>query len=168
MNHDHTFQTDIVIPDLFLHQLDLQLKTTAGGDINGFITNGEWDLLGKLFPQVSSPPVLVPPSQAFRESGTRSTTTAAGAVYRHHLRNYNQKAHPLLLLQPDSPLRSHRFHLAVLGFTLPPDSGEELSLGVTILLSLTVFLQHGRQTMPATSDALSTFRNPLSTVLCSW
>ena len=31
--------------------------------------------------------------------------------------------------------------MAVLGFTLPPDSGEKLSLGVTILLSLTVFSQ---------------------------
>lgn len=30
--------------------------------------------------------------------------------------------------------------MALLGFALPPDSGEKLSLGVTILLSLTVFL----------------------------
>lgn len=28
-------------------QLDLQLQDEAGGDISSFITNGEWDLLGK-------------------------------------------------------------------------------------------------------------------------
>lgn len=67
--------------------------------------------------------------------------------------------------------------MALLGFTLPPDSGEKLSLGklspvtihspkrcitsfryifsgVTILLSLTVFLNMVAETMPATSDAV--------------
>lgn len=29
-------------------QLDLQLQDDGGGDISSFITNGEWDLLGKL------------------------------------------------------------------------------------------------------------------------
>ena len=28
-------------------QLDLQLQDEAGGDISSFVTNGEWDLLGK-------------------------------------------------------------------------------------------------------------------------
>lgn len=37
---------------------------------------------------------------------------------------------------------------------LSPDSGEKLSLGVTILLSLTVFLNMVAETMPATSDAV--------------
>lgn len=32
---------------LFQLQLDLQLQDEAGGDISSFITNGEWDLLGK-------------------------------------------------------------------------------------------------------------------------
>lgn len=32
-------------PDL---QLDLQLQDDAGGDVSSFITNGEWDLLGKV------------------------------------------------------------------------------------------------------------------------
>lgn len=73
--------------------------------------------------------------------------------------------------------------MALLGFALPPDSGEKLSLGmfsivdidyllnicqtsffayffpfnsagVTILLSLTVFLNMVAETMPATSDAV--------------
>lgn len=28
-------------------QLDLQLQDEAGGDVSSFVTNGEWDLLGK-------------------------------------------------------------------------------------------------------------------------
>lgn len=28
-------------------QLDLQLQDDSGGDISSFITNGEWELLGK-------------------------------------------------------------------------------------------------------------------------
>lgn len=51
--------------------------------------------------------------------------------------------------------------MAVLGFTLPPDSGEKLSLGVTILLSLTVFLNMVAETMPATSDAVPLLGNNL-------
>lgn len=30
-------------------QLDLQLQDETGGDISSFVTNGEWDLLGKFF-----------------------------------------------------------------------------------------------------------------------
>jgi len=43
--------------------------------------------------------------------------------------------------------------MAVLGFTLPPDSGEKLSLGVTILLSLTIFLNTVSEIIPITSDS---------------
>ncbi|XP_062142985.1 acetylcholine receptor subunit alpha-type acr-16 isoform X7 [Drosophila sulfurigaster albostrigata] len=44
--------------------------------------------------------------------------------------------------------------MALLGFTLPPDSGEKLTLGVTILLSLTVFLNLVAETLPQVSDAI--------------
>lgn len=30
-------------------QLDLQLQDEMGGDLSSFVTNGEWELLGKLF-----------------------------------------------------------------------------------------------------------------------
>merc|ERR1712106_122290 len=43
--------------------------------------------------------------------------------------------------------------MAVLGFTLPPDSGEKLSLGVAILLSLTIFLNTVSSIIPITSDS---------------
>ncbi|XP_074649612.1 neuronal acetylcholine receptor subunit alpha-7-like isoform X2 [Tubulanus polymorphus] len=44
--------------------------------------------------------------------------------------------------------------MALLTFVLPPDAGEKISLGVTILLSLTVFLLLVAETMPPTSDAV--------------
>ncbi|KAJ8304467.1 hypothetical protein KUTeg_018050 [Tegillarca granosa] len=44
--------------------------------------------------------------------------------------------------------------MSLLLFLLPPDSGEKISLGVTILLSLMVFLLLVAETMPPTSDAV--------------
>jgi len=44
--------------------------------------------------------------------------------------------------------------LALLGFTIPPDSREKLTLGVTVLFSLIVFLNVIAETMPANSDSI--------------
>ncbi|CAD5210094.1 unnamed protein product [Bursaphelenchus xylophilus] len=44
--------------------------------------------------------------------------------------------------------------LALLGFALPPDSGEKLNLCVTIFMSLCVFMLMVAETMPQTSDTL--------------
>jgi len=53
--------------------------------------------------------------------------------------------------------------MAVLDFTLPPDSGEKLSLGVTILLSLTIFLNTVSSIIPVTSDSplIATYFNAI-------
>ena len=42
--------------------------------------------------------------------------------------------------------------VAILAFLLPPESGEKVSLNVTILLSLTVFLLMVSDQLPASSD----------------
>ena len=42
--------------------------------------------------------------------------------------------------------------IAILGFLLPPDSGEKVSLEITVLLSLAVFLLVVSETMPPTSE----------------
>uniref|UniRef100_A0A914V026 Uncharacterized protein n=1 Tax=Plectus sambesii TaxID=2011161 RepID=A0A914V026_9BILA len=44
--------------------------------------------------------------------------------------------------------------LTLLEFTLPPDSGEKLTLGITIFMSLCVFLLMVAEAMPQTSDTI--------------
>ncbi|RWS26970.1 nicotinic acetylcholine receptor subunit alpha5-like protein [Leptotrombidium deliense] len=45
--------------------------------------------------------------------------------------------------------------MVLLGFTLPPESGEKLTLGVTILLSMSVFMLQLTDTLPPTSESVS-------------
>ncbi|GFG30449.1 hypothetical protein Cfor_03690 [Coptotermes formosanus] len=117
-------------------QLDLQLQDENGGDISSFITNGEWDLLGvpgkrnEIYYNCCPEPYI--------------DITFIIIIRRRTLYYFFNLIVPCVLIAS----------MAVLGFTLPPDSGEKLSLGVTILLSLTVFLNMVAETMPATSDAV--------------
>ncbi|XP_076234430.1 nicotinic acetylcholine receptor alpha7 subunit isoform X2 [Calliopsis andreniformis] len=117
-------------------QLDLQLQDEEGGDISNFITNGEWDLLGVpgkrnvIYYNCCVEPYI--------------DITFVVIIRRRTLYYFFNLIVPCVLIAS----------MAVLGFTLPPDSGEKLSLGVTILLSLTVFLNMVAETMPATSDAV--------------
>ncbi|KAI8034688.1 hypothetical protein M5D96_012511 [Drosophila gunungcola] len=125
---DGTYATNVV--------LDLQLQDEAGGDISSFITNGEWDLLGvpgkrnEIYYNCCPEPYI--------------DITFAILIRRKTLYYFFNLIVPCVLIAS----------MALLGFTLPPDSGEKLSLGVTILLSLTVFLNMVAETMPATSDAV--------------
>ncbi|XP_050425041.1 neuronal acetylcholine receptor subunit alpha-7-like isoform X1 [Adelges cooleyi] len=117
-------------------QLDLQLQDDSGGDTSGFITNGEWDLLGVpgkrnvIYYSCCPEPYI--------------DITFSILIRRRTLYYFFNLIVPCVLIAS----------MAVLGFTLPPDCGEKLSLGVTILLSLTVFLNMVAETMPATSDAV--------------
>lgn len=44
--------------------------------------------------------------------------------------------------------------LALFVFVLPPDSGEKVSLGITVLLSFSVFLLRISENIPKTSDCI--------------
>ena len=44
--------------------------------------------------------------------------------------------------------------LSLLGFCLPPEAGEKISLGITVLLSFTVFLLLVADTLPRTSTSV--------------
>lgn len=44
--------------------------------------------------------------------------------------------------------------IALLGFYMPSDSGEKVTLGITTLLSMTVFLMLVAESMPPTSESL--------------
>ncbi|XP_076750264.1 nicotinic acetylcholine receptor alpha7 subunit isoform X2 [Xylocopa sonorina] len=117
-------------------QLDLQLQNESGGDISSFITNGEWDLLGVPGKRNEIRYNCCPEPYI--------DITFVVIIRRRTLYYFFNLIVPCVLIAS----------MAVLGFTLPPDSGEKLSLGVTILLSLTVFLNMVAETMPATSDAV--------------
>lgn len=55
--------------------------------------------------------------------------------------------------------------MSVLEFILPCNSGEKVSLGITVLLSLTVFMLVIAENMPATSDNIPVLGESLSS---SW
>ncbi|XP_065165090.1 neuronal acetylcholine receptor subunit alpha-7 isoform X4 [Atheta coriaria] len=118
------------------NQLDLQLNSEDGGDLSDFITNGEWYLIG--MPGKKNTIVY----QCCPEPYVDVTFTIQ--IRRRTLYYFFNLIVPCVLISS----------MALLGFTLPPDSGEKLTLGVTILLSLTVFLNLVAEKIPTTSDAV--------------
>ncbi|XP_065211818.1 neuronal acetylcholine receptor subunit alpha-7-like isoform X2 [Planococcus citri] len=92
-------------------QLDLQLQDEAGGDLSSFITNGEWDLLSvpgkrnEIYYNCCPEPYV--------------DITYVINIRRRTLYYFFNLIVPCVLIAS----------MAVLGFTLPPDSGEKLSLG---------------------------------------
>ncbi|CAG0897306.1 unnamed protein product [Darwinula stevensoni] len=106
------------------------------GDISSYVANGEWDLIDL--------------------PGKRNVITYAccpepyiDITFTIHIRR-RTLYYCTNLIVPCVLISS----MTLLGFTLPPDSGEKLTLGVTILLSLTVFLNMVAEKMPATSEAV--------------
>ncbi|XP_039608094.1 cholinergic receptor, nicotinic, alpha 11 isoform X1 [Polypterus senegalus] len=113
--------------------LDLQMNDA---DISGYLPNGEWDLIGvpgsrnEIFYDCCKEPY---PDITFYVTIRRRTLYYA-----------------LNLLIPCVLLSS----MTLLVFLLPADSGEKISLGITVLLSLTVFMLLVAEIMPATSDSI--------------
>ncbi|XP_043481407.1 neuronal acetylcholine receptor subunit alpha-7 isoform X1 [Leptopilina heterotoma] len=118
------------------NQLDLVLNSEEGGDLSDFITNGEWYLIGMPGKKNTINYQCCP------EPYVDITFTIK--IRRRTLYYFFNLIVPCVLISS----------MALLGFTLPPDSGEKLTLGVTILLSLTVFLNLVAESMPTTSDAV--------------
>ncbi|XP_049830170.1 neuronal acetylcholine receptor subunit alpha-7 isoform X4 [Schistocerca gregaria] len=118
------------------NQLDLVLNSEEGGDLSDFITNGEWYLIG--MPGKKNTIVY----QCCPEPYVDVTFTIQ--IRRRTLYYFFNLIVPCVLISS----------MALLGFTLPPDSGEKLTLGVTILLSLTVFSLLVANVLPQTSDAV--------------
>ncbi|XP_061107722.1 neuronal acetylcholine receptor subunit alpha-7-like [Conger conger] len=113
--------------------LDLQMLSV---DTSTYIPNGEWDLVGvpskrnELYYECCKEPY---PDVTFTVTMRRRT------LY-----------YGLNLLIPCVLISG----LALLVFLLPADSGEKISLGITVLLSLTVFMLLVAEIMPATSDSV--------------
>uniref|UniRef100_A0A3P9CFD3 Neuronal acetylcholine receptor subunit alpha-7 n=1 Tax=Maylandia zebra TaxID=106582 RepID=A0A3P9CFD3_9CICH len=113
--------------------LDIQMKEA---DVSGYMANGEWDLLevpggrNEVFYECCVEPY---PDVTFVVTLRRRTLFYA-----------------LNLLIPCVLLSS----MTLLVFLLPANSGEKISLGITVLLSLTVFMLMVAEIMPATSDSV--------------
>ncbi|XP_067328424.1 neuronal acetylcholine receptor subunit alpha-7-like isoform X3 [Anolis sagrei] len=113
--------------------LDLRMMES---DTSGYVANGEWDLVGvpgtqnKVFYECCREPYL--------------DVTFAVTMRRRTLYYALNMLVPCLLLSA----------MTFLVFLLPADSGEKISLGITVLLSLTVFMLLVAEVMPATSDSI--------------
>merc|ERR1719270_795592 len=115
-------------------KLDFQLKSEDGGDTETFIPNGEWALLG--VPATRNEVIYECCPEPYLD------ITFIIKIRRRTLYYFSNLIVPCLLIAS----------MAVLGFTLPPDSGEKLSLGVTILLSLTIFSTIVGEMLPVTNN----------------
>uniref|UniRef100_A0A3P9LKQ0 Neuronal acetylcholine receptor subunit alpha-7 n=1 Tax=Oryzias latipes TaxID=8090 RepID=A0A3P9LKQ0_ORYLA len=113
--------------------LDLKMLEA---DVSGYIANGEWDL------------VEVPGqrNERFYECCDEPYLDITFTVVMRRRTLY----YGLNLLLPCVLIST----LALLVFLLPADSGEKISLGITVLLSLTVFMLLVAEIMPATSDSV--------------
>ncbi|XP_048825564.1 neuronal acetylcholine receptor subunit alpha-7-like [Brienomyrus brachyistius] len=113
--------------------LDLQMLQA---DLTGYIPSGEWDL------------VEVPGrrNEKFYECCKEPYLDVTFTVVMRRRTLY----YGLNLLIPCVLIST----LALLVFLLPADSGEKISLGITVLLSLTVFMLLVAEIMPATSDSV--------------
>ncbi|CAG6012406.1 unnamed protein product, partial [Menidia menidia] len=113
--------------------LDLKMLEA---DTTGYIANGEWDL------------VEVPgrKNERFYECCEEPYPDITFTVVMRRRTLY----YGLNLLIPCVLIST----LALLVFLLPADSGEKISLGITVLLSLTVFMLLVAEIMPATSDSV--------------
>uniref|UniRef100_A0A8D1M2I6 Cholinergic receptor nicotinic alpha 7 subunit n=1 Tax=Sus scrofa TaxID=9823 RepID=A0A8D1M2I6_PIG len=113
--------------------LDLQMQEA---DISGYIPNGEWDLVG----------IPGKRNEKFYECCKEPYPDVTFTVTIRRRTLY----YGLNLLIPCVLISA----LALLVFLLPADSGEKISLGITVLLSLTVFMLLVAEIMPATSDSV--------------
>ncbi|XP_077374533.1 CHRNA7-FAM7A fusion protein-like [Festucalex cinctus] len=106
-------------------------------DISEYIPNGEWDLV-VVSGKKNDRTYVCCPDQYYPDVTYTIVMRRRTLFYVLHL------IIPCILISI----------LALLVFLLPADSGEKISLGITVLLSLVVFLLLVAELMPATSDSV--------------
>ncbi|XP_052792180.1 neuronal acetylcholine receptor subunit alpha-7-like [Mya arenaria] len=117
------------------HGWDLNLTgMTSAADISMFVSNGEWDIIGV-------------PAERNEIKYTCCPEPYPDVRFYVHMRR-KPLFYLLNLIFPCSLIST----IAILGFLLPPESGEKVSLEITVLLSLAVFLLVVSETMPADSE----------------
>ncbi|XP_074603788.1 neuronal acetylcholine receptor subunit alpha-7-like isoform X2 [Brevipalpus obovatus] len=119
-----------------LDALDLQL-TSDEGDLSEFTPNGEWILLGMPLQRNTTKYDCCPKTYV---------DLKLFIMIRRRTLYYGFN-----LIVPCMIISS----MVLLGFTTPPDCGEKLTLGVTILLSMSVFMLQLTDILPPTSESVS-------------
>ena len=131
---DQTCNIDLV--DWAYH--GLQVKLINGSDrigLDAFTHSGEWDILGTR-----------------ATSGDQFYESDPGVPFpRVRFTLYLRRKPMFYLINIITPCMMMSL-LAVLVFYLPPDSGEKVSLGITVLLSFSVFLLLVAENVPKTSE----------------
>ncbi|XP_071502901.1 neuronal acetylcholine receptor subunit alpha-10-like [Diadema antillarum] len=114
-------------------QVDVIINSTVG-DMSQFVGNGEWDLDGF--------PVQREVTHKLCCAGDYPVITYTIVLQRRFLFYFFNLVIPCVLISS----------LVLMGFYLPSDAGEKITLTLTLLLALTVFLLLVAETMPPTSD----------------
>ncbi|XP_022782603.1 neuronal acetylcholine receptor subunit alpha-7-like isoform X2 [Stylophora pistillata] len=119
----------------FDEQVDV-VKEADEGDIKKYVVNGEWDLIG--IPAQRNEVIYVCCPQPYPD-----------VTYTIHIRR-RSKYYYVNMIVPCALITS----LTLLSFFLPPDSGERITLVITNLLAMTVFMLIVAEIMPATSEVI--------------
>jgi len=104
------------------------------GDTGTYISNGEWELIG--LPAKRNEVVYECCPEPYLD------ITFTINIRRRTLYYFSNLIVPCLLISS----------MAILGFTLPPDSGEKLGLEVTIMLAITIFATIVGDMLPVTDS----------------
>ncbi|CAG2113693.1 unnamed protein product, partial [Medioppia subpectinata] len=111
-------------------------STTADVDMSNYIPNGEWDLLEA---DISRNVVYYPCCpEPFPDVTIRLTIRRKILYYTYNV------ILPCMMLSV----------LTLLVFCIPPDSGEKIALGVTVLLAFSVFMLAISEKLPETSESI--------------
>lgn len=117
-------------------QVDIQNRTSEV-DLVNYMPNGEWELLeARMVRNVVYYPCC--PDQPFPD------ITVVLVIRRKTLYYMYNVVMPCIMMSV----------LTLLVFCLPPDSGEKIALGVTVLLAFSVFMLAIAEKMPETSESI--------------
>jgi len=117
------------------YRVDVQMEAEEA-DVKMFVTNGEWDLIG--VPAQRNEIIYVCCPEPYPD-----------VTFTVHIRR-RTKYYYVNLIIPCALITS----LTLLSFFLPPDSGERITLVITNLLAMTVFMLIVAEIMPATSEVI--------------
>ena len=117
-----------------LDKMDI-VNNAAQGDLSNYVTSSEWELLA-----------YTPKKEIVTFSCCPDDPTTfikySIVIKRRPLFYIFNLVMPCVLITL----------VALLGFYMPPESGEKVAMGITTLLSVTVFLMIVAESMPPTSD----------------